>query len=491
MSEDIPAATAKPTPRAPRAPVIPHPRSKPVEAAAADEASAIKTPTRPAAPRKASPAAAKKAGDKMADKVALGAKNLWAGMEAAAGKGKIDMQTFDELCDDAYGPELKGRLPLQFLFGVDVLPMERALTIVGAPGSFKSLFAKEILKILIVDAEGFASAVFTENKENVLQFRGVIQNDEILRSSVRSVHAKSLDHMLASLHHSANTYNKSGMPDHIPFGILVDSLTAAGSNASQEEMKKTGVATAGFAGAHSAASITNQLKAFLPTHLHGKPVSLIVVNHQKPSMEPTAPFSAPKKNEPGGLAKDFAFTWILEMSAKYKADKVPGETCLKSVAYIATKKSGFSDRGRKIDLPLVTTYFKSGKELAMKVDFLWNTCLVDMLLDEKFLGDFPEVEKACAIREGKIDASKGYYCPEAGVMKPVSKEELGAAIHAHEDTVRALQDAMYIFRKRKLGEKLREAVNIDYSIVGRASVEGTSWVPVVADETADDIESEE
>jgi RecA/RadA recombinase len=373
--------------------------------------------------------------------VAAGRAGLAAGLLENAVKefGEGNVLTAKELLGSVHGISLSGNLALQYLLGLDIIPLGRAMSLVGGFGSCKSVmswyFAKRFL-----EAGGLIVFVDAERKSNPDQFRAIVDNDELFNNFVVTHTVKHLEGLLTVITQSVADYTAMCPDKDIPYMILVDSIAAVTSEDALKAMAKDGVAgNVGFGAAHNARMITEQMRALVPDYIANNPIALVTINHQKESMDqPASSFMPKKKSEPGGVHKDFANTYILEMS-KGKTLKNLSEDVVQ--IHMKTKKSGFSKTGRKMHVYMRTSV--SDNRLNVSLD--WNTALVELLDSDQF--SQPDLKSLIGFKKDGTKAS----CEAAG-FKDLPLEEAGARMHANPEVVKTLQGFLGILRKDTLGD---------------------------------------
>jgi hypothetical protein len=352
-----------------------------------------------------------------------------------------------EVFESIYGLYLKGCLPLQYIIGVDVLPLSRSMSVVGPPGSMKSVVSWFIAK-LFLESKGLVVFLEAEHKSNWDQFRGVVGNDELIASNVIVQKIRTLDGMLAAMVKYTQLYNEICPDKSVPLLIMIDSVSAVTSESNVKEMEKNLRTGDGYAAAHNAKAITEQFRAFVPNHIADNPITLLLINQEKESMEqPVSSFMPKKKSEPGGIHKDFAASLTIAMS---KGRDTSTKEFDRVGFNMKTKKSSFSRTGKKIQSDMTTCTTETDD---LEVDFNWDECLVSILLDDKIM--LKSVQKEIC---GVVKNGSSYNCLKLG-LKDVSAAEVGAAIHNNPEMVEKLRRALRIRKKRKFGEQPSEEVS--------------------------------
>ena len=370
---------------------------------------------------------------------------IHAALHSAAVKdlGSKGVVTADQFFDSIYGVPIVQNIPLQWLFGVDVLPMESMISVVGPPGCTKSTMVW-YLGGLWMGFGGMVSFIDGELKQNPDHIRGIIQNDDLYRLAVLRYPVESTEELLERVHYSAKNHLKLCPTLNIPLMILVDSLGSVGAEEGVKAMEKDGTAgsAAGFLAARNANEITQQLRAFHPKYLAGHPFILVFVNHQKPTMDqPASSFAPVQKSEPGGVHKDFNASFVMEMS---KGQSGGNKTEDWADVYITSKKAGLTRTGKKIKTTLhtVTNVDPETGTSSFQVWYDWDETLVFVLQDEKGPVSAADMKNVLQI----TGTGNNLNCKRLG-LKEASRRELGAAIHADSSMTSDVQDLLRIVRK--------------------------------------------
>lgn len=374
---------------------------------------------------------------------------------------KIGAVPQDSLIDRVYGVPLVGNLPVQYLLGVDVVPMERTLSLVGEKGSLKSVmswyFATLFLRYKYPGMVFFEDSEFKTNDD---QIRGVVQNDNLL-DFVFTTEVHNVQEMIETMCFYGKMYDELVPEKNVPICYLIDSIGALTSKAAQAAMEKTGNVgdVAGYDRARTAALITEHFRSWVPLQ-SGKPMLLIYVNHIKEKIAENngggGGHGPPEKVSPGGVHKDYLNTATIEMIKKY-TPQIKSE--MRATVYMKTLKAALTETGRKIEVqmrtlgPMNMRYPEGDKLGALEkendvqryfVYFDWDTALVDLLTSGSFMEkDLNDVLGGTGIT-GK-GAAVG--CKRLGLSQ-VPRQELGRAIHADLQLTKELQDVIGVLRKR-------------------------------------------
>jgi len=350
--------------------------------------------------------------------------------------GEANIVSMERFFDSIYGLPLTGNLPLQYVTGLSVVPMERVYNLVGTWGTMKSTLAWYFAKIY-VDNGGVVVWLDTEHKSNPVIVRlmlGVAK--EVADGAVLQQKIKTLDELLGALQKYASWYDEQVPDKDIPLMILVDSLGAVTSEEAVDKMKKDGSAgDVGFGAAHNARNLTEQMRAFVPTHVATKPMTLVMTNHQKGAIDGNRPAHLPPATtEGGGAGKDFAATCTLEMKKMGKDESTKSED--RTRIMIKTKKASLTKTGKSVQVVMITGRDKdTGEDYSF---FDWDAALCELLAGDTF--ERAIVKEIVTIV--KANATK-YSCSTLG-LKDVHPRVIGKAIHDNPEMVTALQNMMRI-----------------------------------------------
>lgn len=381
---------------------------------------------------------------------------------AATDLAKIGAVPQDSLIDRVYGIPLEGNLPMQFLLGVNVVPLERTLSLVGEKGSLKSVmswyFGALFLRYKYPGMVFFEDAEFKTNDD---QIRGVVQNDNLL-DFIFTAEVHNVQEMIETMVFYSKQYDTLVPKKDVPICYLVDSIGALTSQAAQAAMEKTGNVgdVAGFDRARTAALITEHFRSWVPMQA-GKPMLLIYVNHLKEKINAEGQqgrpgYVPPEKVSPGGVHKDYLNTATIEM-IKRSVPQVKSE--MRAEVIMRTLKASLTETGRKINVMMRTigpqnARYPEGDTLGSLeteddvqryyVYFDWDTSLVDLLVSDKF----PAQALSDVLGGAGVTGKGNQVGCKRLKLSQVSKQELGAAIHADPVLTKELQDVLGVLRKR-------------------------------------------
>ena len=381
---------------------------------------------------------------------------------------KSGITVLDDVIDDLYGIPLTGNLPLQYLLGVSVLPLERTISLIGKKGTLKSTMGWYLANLVMKHTRpGVCFFIDAELKTNWDQVRGVTQNDDMLTKFMYPTEVAGLDQMIRAMTAYGREYDTLCPNRDIPALYLIDSIGALTSDAAMKAMEKSGSAAdvSGFDNARRAAELTEHFRAWVPKYLRRHPVVLVYINHSKVKIDQGGGSNfrpgPPEKTSPGGDHKDYMNTATIELSPDSSGTK-EGKTFSQAKIWMKTVKAALAPTGRKLSVILrtegpVNRRYADGDQLnkheaeedvqRLYLEFDWDSSLVEMLTDEKG----GTIEKARLNDVLDIRGSSGRFSSKTVGLTQVTAKEMGAAIHADEALCKGLQDVLGILRKREIG----------------------------------------
>ena len=347
--------------------------------------------------------------------------------------------------NNAYGIPLRGCLPLQYLMGVDVIPLERAFSIVGPTGSYKSLLAWWYLK-QFMELGGLAVFLDVEKKTSWDQVWALLGQEN--RNRLIPQNVDFVEDLQDKMGMYAAQYHNMCPKKDVPFVMAIDSVGALSSIRALEQLKKEGITDKGFAAATRAGALTEFFRVFLPGFFSAAPMCLILVNHQKIGMDGSGGKGIITKHSPGGVHKDYMGTYTIEMSKSSPKHNVKDSSV---DLYMKVLKSSLGRTNLKIKVRVLTEYDEKG--VLSRTYFDWDHALTCMLTDKNTSMSVPEARAIVGLTgDGNKVSSKPLG------LQNVTAQEMGAAIHANEKMVEELQGVFHVSRKTKFGEPSSKSV---------------------------------
>jgi ABC-type oligopeptide transport system ATPase subunit len=376
--------------------------------------------------------------------------------------GATQLREMSNIFQNVYGLRLPPKyLALQYLIGVDVLPLGRTMTLVGPPGSGKSVFGW-FLSTFFANNRGFVCFADAEDKTSMDQVNGIYSSEGIqAEDTFWRQGPKSQEQLFEQITVFAQEMCKavSGEIDEcsgMPVMYFVDSINYLASETTKaKRLDKNEQGSVGYGHAHKANALSEYLASVVPEHISSWPSTLVTVNHQKEKMGDDKPgYGGPEKYEPGGVHKDFMYSLNIEFA---KANGIAKHTVneRRQGMTLKTKKNCFAEHGRQIGLLMRTRQNGSGDGIL--VDFDWARALVDIVAGgNKGWGakdkSCVEVSALSDILSISRDTANKVSCPTLG-LSGVSPEDAGIAIinKCEEDPefYKALQSVLWITRKKE------------------------------------------
>ena len=406
--------------------------------------------------------------------------------------GATQLREMSNIFQNVHGLRLPPKyLALQYLIGVDVLPLGRTMTLVGPPGSGKSVFGW-FLSTIFAKSSGFVCFADAEDKTSMDQVNGIYASEGMAaQDTFWRQGPKFQEQLFEQLTVFAQEMCKavSGEVEGcfgMPVMYFVDSINYLASEATlAKRLDKNEHGSVGYGHAHKANALSEYLATAVPQYISSWPSTLVTINHQKEKMGDDKPggYGGPEKYEPGGVHKDFMYSLNIEFA---KANGIAKHTVSerRQGMTLKTKKSCFSEHGRQIGLLMRTRQNAEGDGIV--VDFDWARALVDILAGGN--KGWGAKDKSCVeatalsqILEISRDTANKASCPTLG-LSGAAPEEVGNAIISRceedEEFYKALQSVLWITRKKAYDKDTWEPPKGD----GKMSVaEARATIPLSVD----------
>jgi hypothetical protein len=363
-------------------------------------------------------------------------------------------------------------LSLSILFGQDVMPLARSFMIFGDPGSCKSAFLDEWMRIVLLhkglvvydenenkDAADLRNAVMWHDEallrrikleqsnsqeewmEIVTQWTGAFDEQYARKVPARRGVKKKPDESITDYKKRIGAKIRKERPGYIhPFLIGVDAITSTSSDATIQKIREEGSPTRRYQ--IEAAYLSDYAKA-IPTMTRGRPMVLVMVNHRKELIDERTSLVSDKI--PGGSAMRFMATNLIKMQV------IPP----------AIKTADYGGKRIRISLPknslapgdgVITVLFKwwwqrdekTGK-LLQHAAWDWDAATIAALLAQKQFSakrwaEISEIVDLHAPNKTTV-WSKVLGIPED---RPVPFTDAGRMLEARRDLVTALYEPLHI-----------------------------------------------
>lgn len=301
-------------------------------------------------------------------------------------------------------------ISLQWLFGINGIPLTRIIMVAGDPASFKSTFLFFLGRIfhyykgntVIVDTE---ANTFPCREEMLYKI-----NDE--RESVFNITKPSMEDWQSFISEVLVEYKKSKKEDNSPLMLAVDSVIGGLDEKTYKKAEKVGFVNPGFS--PQPRILSDVSKKLCRDLYETKNVSVFLTNHEKKFSDPIT--GATIIEYPGGFRLKFMCSVILSFSRLKGPIKFKNRT--EYLVKITTRKNRFGPEKNTIVVPWVIF---NDKKIAFfdfiraDLDLLTNQTGMNKADKEIVENNIKEVVNIKAISGG----SKGklYYCKEIGLDK--------------------------------------------------------------------------
>lgn len=366
--------------------------------------------------------------------------------DAAVKQFGSSVTAWSDFLKSTYGVPIYNNLPLQYLVGVDVIPLGRMINVVGPWGVTKSSFSWYIAT-LFMRMSGIVLFLDGEGKSNESQTQAMVSTYlELEKLKSKWFHHNRADNLDQLLDYNVWYIKKcaemGGKKTNTPILLLNDSLGAITSEEAvdgrlnDEDVK-------GFNAARNANKLKEDIQVF-SSILRNIPVTGLYINHQKVKVSEGGggrpSYMPPIKSETGGEHQRFQYTWILELN-QIRTDK--GIENQIPIFKITTKKNATGPkRDRGIEVPYERLWRGSQVEGNELLWYDWNAALAMMLVDEKLF----DPDKVAEVFD--IKYSQNRYSSKMLGLDRVLDREMGAAIHANPKLVETLQDTVLQIRRK-------------------------------------------
>jgi len=256
---------------------------------------------------------------------------------------------------------------LEYLFGINGLPFERIIQVLGQQASMKSAFCVEVIR-WFAQFGGGGVLLEHEGKFSPDFARSIMGSYE---SSMAVAQCNSIEDWQQRLQIYVSKI-KSLPKKNAPFVFVVDSILGKSSIETMQAIEKQGYA--GRQHPVEALKITNYLRK-LASDMAGVPIVVLIVNHLKPFS--TGYFT--ERHRAGGKHLSFCQTYELQLDRKEDIEKSAYQG-----AYIkfSLYKNSLSSERDSIRVPIIWKYFTddSGK-IIQQTRWLWHTATIELLMN--------------------------------------------------------------------------------------------------------------
>lgn len=333
---------------------------------------------------------------------------------------------------------------MEYMFGLNVIPMPALIELAGMQGSCKSAFLQYIMSIYaknnflaeMIETEAkmsstLLSSFLREDEDKVLIVPGPMAQEDWMEELLNAL--KNYRKAYAA---SVDAYNKKKSELLPPFLIGLDSL---GGAASRETMETTDREKSVGRSYPIEALKNSRFFPQLPNRMRDLPLTFIYTNHEQSRIaEKKGPITVQgERSSQGGNRPRFycGLRVFLECTTKPVTSQ---HVTSQKVVFEVTKNS-FSEKGQRfaVNMCWTTEIDQQTGEYKQISWFNWTKALADFLApgqgDPKY--ERSEVKKFLNV-ERHSEAS--FSCKELGLVK-VPPEQIGQAIEQDEDLCQKLR----------------------------------------------------
>lgn len=321
-------------------------------------------------------------------------------------------------------------LALEYLMGTDKLILSMMYGIAGPRESFKSTLALALSEMVLKQG-GIGFLAETEGGKISPTTVESILGDEAAAMQLNIVESleEAQKYLTWALQYMKDTY---GDKDQMAVAML-DSLNGPAAAERHEKFDKAGHGARDFA---VEALIWSQWFKVHAARMVGWPLLFLFVNHEKRDISSKNEHA---KRHPGGDAQEF------HAMAYLSTRRVRSNETVKMDIHqldVQTVKHSFGIK-RRISLPLIVD--KTGRQ--SKLWFDWGHATAH-LLSEQTSTAVKDIAHVTTSTQSMTAATRTFSCKQVGMAKATGAE-LGEAIHADEEIMRQLREALRIEPYRK------------------------------------------
>jgi len=333
------------------------------------------------------------------------------------------------------GLPLSDNFALQYVLGIDIIPLGRLVSIMGPPGGGKTSFGIWLGKIFM-NFPGLFVYKDGERKVSPPQFTSILQKSwEDMEAQLFPTPVESVADLVKKLEFYGKFYVKE-FPDKVmPVYFLVDSISALTGGKALEKYKRGADEENNMQAAHNAKTLTDSIRKFTAVYLAKQPFFIAMITHQKEKIQTGFGASYGKQMDTGtgGVHKDFQATWrlIIETTKRHK-ESIAEETGGRKVEHtLYADKCGMGEDHRKIKYVTHTYMDDNGNR---RMDFDFDSSLIWLLLD-----DLKTSKKWLKDKIGLVKKDAKTYNVNVLKLKDLSMREAGRAINESPELVKAMQ----------------------------------------------------
>ena len=291
-------------------------------------------------------------------------------------------------------------LALQFIFDSNVVALGKMMTTAGKQMSCKSAFM-HYLAGLFIDAGGMGILVDTEAKTSPSLLKQIVSDPSLLPKRHIYKPADTVEDWIIKANFFVDRIKEltKGGKERVPFLLAIDSISGSLGEADEEEIKKTGVAKAGYA--RDAIVVSKEMK-HISSALLGLPAMLVMSRHLKQDMGNT--LFKTDTEVGGGKAPGLHSTYVIWFKAMQQLQKGPVPSGF--LVRMQVRKNSIGACFRAIHVPFHWEIYREADEYGRKrrAWFAWHWALSELLIRLQAPAGNSFVKSVIAV---KMDGQKG------------------------------------------------------------------------------------
>ena len=337
------------------------------------------------------------------------------------------------------GIPFTGMLPLEFVFRVNVLPMEHFFTITGQRDAGKSNMLWTMFRMNALFG-GINIYIGSETNENVPKQQKVIgwdaEGNNLMDTVLYHTNVNDLDSVKSILYAASDQIALLDKKFKIPVVVGIDSLgniRNKGTFHGLDKKKKDAIMkTSEMDAAAKARSLKSFLLEFQSNYLRGRPLTMVVINHLHEKISTTGKGGG--QYSPGGNFKEYLNSNELVIRRENKDATYTRDANWVIVVKNKKQQCG-AQRNIEVRIPFISTWYENlpdGTEVE-RCGYDWDEGLVMTLMEgtktpKDQLKEFLQITP-----KGQL-----YNCSTLN-LKEVTAKELGKAIHEDIDLCNKLR----------------------------------------------------
>ena len=337
-------------------------------------------------------------------------------------------------------------LMMEYLFGLNVIPMPTLIELAGLPGSCKSAFLQYMMSIF-AKANMLSMMIETEGKMSNTLLRSFLQEDE--KKVLIDPGPMSQEEWMGELLNALKNYRKAfsdslkkynpGDTTHPLLAPMLVGLDSLGGAPSNETMTVTDRDKSVGRSYPIEALKNSRFFPQVPVRMRDLPMVVVYTNHEQTRIaEQKGPIQVQgQRSSQGGKRPGFFCGLRIFFEQTSKPKEVGGVTS--QMLTFEVVKNSFSEKGQKISMPMCwkQEIAEDGIHYQQRTWFDWHKALADFLAPGA--GD-PKYDKAAVNKFLNVQrhSETKFSCRDLGLAN-VSPSELGRHIEEDPDLVARLR----------------------------------------------------